>query len=366
VYGNNQIRVAQLSADGFSEVRNQIVLNTTPASVGGPLEGARFYKKDGVYYILLTQYANGEWVMRSTTGPFGPYEGPRQFAVRLPYAGAPGSGGSPHQGGIVGTQNGQWYYVGFNDSYPAGRIPVMIPVTWSDGWPAVTLTNGQFGGSYPFPDLPCGANRVRARNADDHFEGPTLAPEWEWNHNPDNSKWSLDNGLTLQAATVTNDLYAARNTLTRRIEGPASIATIELDYSKMQDGDVAGLAALRDRSAWIGVKRSGAGTRVVMTGGVDMSTSWQTTSTGSEVAGADVSGGKIWLRVEANVRTNAGGGQARFSYSADGAQFTSLGGTLTMNKDWQYFLGYRFGIFHFATKATGGSVKIGSFTLDKP
>jgi beta-xylosidase len=365
VYGNNAIRVAELSADGFSEVRNELVL-TTPASVGGPLEGSRFFKRNGIYYIFMTQYANGEWVMRSKTGPFGPYEAPRQFAVKLPYAGAAGSGGSPHQGGIVETQKGQWYYIGFNDSYPAGRIPVMIPMTWSDDWPAVELVNGRFGGSYPFPDLPCGANRVKKRNAPDSFVGPPLGPEWQWNHNPDNSKWSIDNGLTLQTATVTSDLYAARNTLTRRIEGPVSRGTIELDYSKMQNGDVAGLAALRDRSAWIGVKKSAAGARVVMTTGVDLSTSWQTTGTGMEVAGADVTGGKIWLRVEANVRSDAGGANARFSYSADGAQFTSLGSTLALNKDWQYFLGYRFGIFNYATQALGGSVKVSSFTVDKP
>ena len=76
----------------------------------------------------------------------------------------------------------------------------------------------------------------------DTFTGTTLGPQWEWNHNPDNTRWSVNNGLRLQTATVTNDLYAARNTLTHRIQGPTSTATIELDYSAMRDGDRAGLA----------------------------------------------------------------------------------------------------------------------------
>jgi len=363
-YGNNSISVAELSADGLSQVRSQKVLDT-PSNVGGPLEGSRFYKRGDIYYIFMTQYANGEWVMRSTNGPMGPYEGLREFAVKLPYAGKPGSGGSPHQGGIVETQNGEWYYIGFNDSYPAGRIPVMIPMTWSDdGWPSVDLVDGAFGGSYPFPDLPCGTNRVKAWNPKDTFQDSELAPEWEWNHNPDDSKWSVGDGLTLQTATLTDDLYAARNTLTRRIEGPASFGTIELDFGGMQDGDVAGIAALRDRSAWIGVKKSNGSARVVMTSGVDLNTSWATTSTGSEVAGADISGTKIWLRVEADVRSS-GGGTAKFSYSTDGTQFEALGNTLSMNKDWQYFLGYRFGIFNYATEAIGGSVKVISFEAVK-
>ncbi|XXT20887.1 glycoside hydrolase 43 family protein [Sorangium sp. So ce429] len=363
-YGNNTISVAQLSADGFSQVKNQVVFQT-PGNISGPLEGSRFIKKDGNYYIFTTQYANGEYVLRSTNGPFGPYE-LRPFAVKLPYAGAPGSGGSPHQGGIVDTQNGDWYYIGFNDSFPAGRIPVMAPMTWTDGWPSVTLVDGKWGGTYPFPNLPCGSNRVKPPASMETFAGETLSPEWEWNHNSDDTKWSSGAGLTLQTATVTNDLYAARNTLTRRIEGPVSIATIELDYSEMRDGDVAGLAALRDVSAWIGVKKANGATRVSMTNGVNMNTSWTTTSRGTEVAGADVSGGKIWLRVEANVRTDGGGAQARFSYSTDGARFTDLGNTLNMTKDWQFFLGYRFGIFNYATQSLGGSVNVASFEVTKP
>src|SRR4029078_157088 len=90
-------------------------------------------------------------------------------------------------------------------------------------------------------------------------------PRWEWNHNPDTTKFSVGSGLRLQAATVTNDLYSARNTLPHRIQGPSSTATIELDYSTMRDGDRAGLALLRQASAWIGIKRDNGATRVVMT-----------------------------------------------------------------------------------------------------
>ncbi len=363
-YGNGTISVAQLTPDGLGQVRAQPVFET-PGDLSGPLEGSRFYKIDGDYYILVTQYANGEYVLRSTNGPFGPYE-LRPFAVRLPFAGA-GAGASPHQGGIVETQHGDWYYIGFNDSYPAGRLPVMAPVTWSDGWPSVTLVNGAFGAEYPFPNLPCGAGAVEDFPRSDTFSEAALGHEWEWNHNPDDTKWSAGEGLTLQTATVTSDLYAARNTLTRRIVGPVTIATIELDYGDMQVGDVAGLAAFRDSSAWIGIEREAGADRVVMVSGLELDDStWDTISTGTERASGSVSGGKIWLRVEANVRTDAGGGQARFYYSTDGSQFTELGTPFTMKRDWPYFLGYRFGIFNYATQALGGSVTVERFELSVP
>jgi beta-xylosidase len=361
-YGNTTLNVAQLSKDGFSQVKSQKVFDS-PSDIGA-LEGSRFYKINGDYYIFTTQYANGEYVLRSSSGPFGPYT-LQKFAVKLPFAGT-GAGASPHQGGIVETQNGDWYYMAFNDSYPAGRIPVLAPVTWKDGWPSVTLSGSAWGASYPFPNLPCGAGRVKPMTGTDTFEGAALEPHWEWNHNPDNTKWSSGSGLTLSTATVTKDLYAARNTLTRRMIGPTSTATIELDYTAMKDGDVAGLAALRDASARIGVSRTGDAFRVSMVNNLTLDADWNTSSTGTEVAGADVSGGKIWLRIAANVRTDSGGGQAVFYYSTDGTKFSQLGSAFTMKKDWPFFLGYRFAIFNYATLALGGSVKVASFRLESP
>jgi|GEM_PF-1701469 len=361
-YGNTTLSVAQLSPDGFSQVKSQKVFDS-PTDIG-PLEGSRFYKINGDYYIFVTQYANGEYVLRSTSGPFGPYT-LQKFAVKLPFSVA-GAGGSPHQGGIVETQNGDWYYMAFNDAYPAGRIPVLAPVTWSNGWPAVTLVNNGWGSSYPFPNLPCGAGLVKPMTGIDTFAATSLEPHWEWNHNPDNTKWSAGDGLTLQTATVTSDLYAARNTLTRRMLGPTSTGTIELDYGEMKDGDAAGLAALRDSSAWIGVKRASGAYKLVMVNNLTLDSSWNTSSTGTEVASTNVSGGKIWLRITANVRTDSGGGQAKFYYSTDGSQFTQLGGTLTMKKEWQFFLGYRYAVFNYATQALGGAVKVRSFQLTTP
>ena len=357
-YGNGTISVAQLSADGRSQVRAQQVYQT-PSSIG-TLEGARFYKRNGAYYIWLTRPANGQYVLKSTNGPFGPYE-QRQVLLNLP--GPISGGGVPHQGGLVQTQTGAWYYMAFTDAYPGGRMPTLAPITWtSDGWPQVQTVNGAWGASYPNP-LP--TRPVKPLTGTDTFSGTTLGVQYEWNHNPDNSRWSVNNGLRMQTATVTNDLYRARNTLTHRIQGPTSTGTIELDYSTMRDGDRAGLAMLRDSSAWIGVRRDNGATRVVMTNGLTMGSNWNTTSTGTEIASAAVSGGRIWLRANADIRPGSGR-QARFSYSTDGVNFVSLGNALTLNNAWQFFMGYRFGFFNYATQSLGGAVTVRQFSLTTP
>ncbi|RIW44393.1 glycoside hydrolase, partial [Micromonospora endophytica] len=357
-YGNGTISVAQLSADGRSQVRSQQVYQT-PSSIG-TLEGARFYKRNGAYYIWLTRPANGQYVLKSTNGPFGPYE---QRQVLLNMQGPISGGGVPHQGGLVQLPNGAWYYMAFTDAFPGGRMPTLAPITWTaDGWPQVQTVNGAWGVNYPNP-LPL--RPVKPLTGVDTFPGTTLGPQYEWNHNPDNSRWSVNNGLRLQTATVTNDLYRARNTITHRIQGPSSTGTIELDYSTMRDGDRAGLAMLRDVSAWIGVRRDNGTTRVVMTNGLNMNSNWDTSSTGSEIASAAVSGGRIWLRANADIRPGAGR-QARFSYSTDGVNFVSLGNALTLNNNWTFFMGYRFAIFNYATQALGGAVTVRRFELATP
>jgi beta-xylosidase len=359
-YGNGTISVAQLNSDLTAQVRAQTVYQT-PSNIG-TLEGARMYKRGNYYYIWLTRPANGQYVLRSTS-PWGPYE-QRQVLLDLP--GPISGGGVPHQGGLVQTQNGDWWYMAFTDAYPGGRMPTLAPITWSgDGWPVLQTVNGRWGATYPKPAIST-TKTVQPMTGTDTFAGSTLGPQYEWNHNPDTGKFSVNNGLRLSTATVTNDLYNARNTLTRRIQGPASTATIELDYSAMANGDRAGLAMLRDSSAWIGLRKDNGTTRVSMTDGLSMSTSgWTTTGTGTERAGAAVSGGKIWLRVSADIRPGSGR-TASFSYSTNGTTFSSLGPAFTLNNNWQFFMGYRFGIFNYATQSLGGSVAVSQFTVSAP
>jgi beta-xylosidase len=355
-YGNTQMSVAQLSADGLSQVKTQVVYNT-PSNIG-TLEGSRMYKINGAYYIFATRPANGQYVLRSTSGPFGPYT-VKQLLLNL---GSPiPSGGVPHQGGLVQTQSGSWYYMAFVDSYPGGRVPVLAPITWgSDGFPVLQTVNNAWGSSYTAPLT----LQPTSHTGTDSFSGTSLSPQWEWNHNPDTSKFSVNNGLTLSTATVTNDLYHARNTLSHRILGPTSSGTVVIDFSGMADGDRAGLACLRDSSAWIGVRKDGSTVKVSMWNGLTMTSSWATSSTGSEQGSASTSGSRIWLRINADIHVGSGK-QARFYYSNDGNSFTQMG-SLTLGNAWQFFPGYRYAIFNFATKALGGKIQVSKFTVDAP
>ncbi|KAI0174525.1 glycosyl hydrolase family 43 protein [Pestalotiopsis sp. NC0098] len=361
VYGNTQISVAQLSSDGLSQVQTQQVISSGSTAT----EGSHMYKINGYYWIVPTVPATGEWVYRSTS-PWGPYE-QRVLVDSIP---APlAMAGSPHQGGFVETQAGDWYYVSFLDSYPAGRMPVMAPLAWdSSGWPyVVTNSTGGWGVEY---DGPVTTDKtVPPLTGTDTFT--FLGNEWEWNHNPDTSKFSIASGggLVLQTATVTDDFFSARNTLTHRIIGPVSEAVFEFDISQMADGDRAGAAMFRDQSAYIGVHKSGGTATLVYVDGINLvDGTWTTASTGTVAAtGPAVSGSTIYLKIRADVTPAFNSGISRhaiFSYSSDGQSWTQLGDEFSLVNTWSYFTGYRYAAFNFATSALGGQVTLKSFSMN--
>lgn len=366
VYGKTDIYVAQLSKDGLSEVKSQRVYNSGSTYI----EGSHMYKINGYYWIVPTKVASGEWVLRSSS-PWGPYQ---QRVLFDNLAGPLSSAGYSHQGGMVETSTGDWWYMAFMDSYPGGRIPVLAPLSWSsDGWPQLVKDgSGRWGGSYPMPVQT--KKVVSPPTGTDNFTGSALSHQWEWNHNPDASKWRFapGGGVVVDTATVTDDLFTARNTLTHRVLGPKSVATFVLDISKMQDGDRAGAALFRDTTAYIGVHKSGTTAQLVMVDelALDQGNDWRTSNKGTVRATGPVvnSPGLLYLRVVADITPAFGQNpvrQATFSYSVDGGKsYAQLGGPFVLSNTWQYFTGYRFAVFNFATKRLGGQVVVKSFDME--
>jgi beta-xylosidase len=350
--------VSQLSADGFREVKKQVVLRASDVNTE-TVEGNRMYKINGLYYILNDQPGSTTYIWKSKS-PWGPYEA-KILAQNI----APplNGGNSPHQGSLIKTPNGDWYFMSFTWAYPAGRMPVLAPIKWgSDGFPTfVTGSNGGWGSSYPLP-LPAKPLYTWLRSYD--FAGTTLGPTWEWNHNPDVNSYTVNNGLTLRTASVTTDIYSARNTLTHRMHGEYPVGTVELEIGNMKDGDRTGLSVFRDRTGYIGVHREGSTMKLATWYDATIDEwSGNPVSPGRAGATANIPQGttKIWLRIQADNRPT-GSRQAKFLYSFDGKSFTGLGDPQELYNGWAFFIAYRFGIFNFATKSLGGSVKVRKFT----
>ncbi|KAJ5811306.1 Arabinanase/levansucrase/invertase [Penicillium riverlandense] len=333
-YGNTNVSIAQLSADGLSQVQTHPVFNA-PAPFSA-IEGNRLYKKDGFYYVLDDYPSGATLIWRSEDIWSG-------WTYRILQDGLtpPVSGGSvDSQGSLIETPSGDWYFMSFTWAYPAGRLPILAPITWtSDGWPNLTTVDGGWGSRHE------------------------LSPNWEWNHNPDPTKYEVGNGLRLWTTTVTDDLFTARNTLTHRLYGPFPTATIEIDFQHMEDGDRCGLAAFRDETSWIGIVRNGQKYDLEMVSGMTLNETnfQQTSSLGNITDKIEIRRGQVWLRGTLDARTD-GDLQGYFSYSQDGYHFHPFGGNFSMRSEWEFFQGERWGIFNYATKQLGGSIHVSSFT----
>jgi beta-xylosidase len=225
-------------------------------------------------------------------------------------------------------------------------------VKWQDGWP-VPANNGKVPET---PGIPVPNTPVPACVASDEFDSPQLALPWQWNHNPDDRGWSLTRRpgfLRLTTCRVDADLEYARNSLTQRTFGPQCSGALAMDVSNMQEGDVAGLAALQKRYGFVGVKMAGAAKSIIMVSAES--------ETPVELASIPLTQNTLYLRVDCDFRQRTD--KAYFSYSLDGKAWTAIGKPLQMVYTMPHFVGYRFAMFNYATKAPGGSVDFDYFRI---
>jgi beta-xylosidase len=361
VTGAGSIRLVELLPD-VSGLKpggvNQIIIpdasRVAGDNIGLKAEGSQMMKVNGRYYLFNITWPKGgvrtEIVHRADRID-GPYEG----RVVLQDRGIA-------QGGIIDTPAGQWYAYMFEDHGAVGRIPYLMPVAWQDGWPVLGV-DGRVPDTLDIPesrpDAPSGvAGGIVA--ADEFSRAPGDRPlplAWQWNHNPDAGHWSLDarpGFLRLTTGRVDPEVVQARNTLTQRTFGPECAGTTALDTSHLRDGDCAGLIALMGQYGFVGVKVVGDTKSIVMVSAES--------ERPVEVAAVPLNQAMVFLRIDCDFKQRAD--LAYFSYSLDGKAWIAIGPPLHLKYTLKHFMGARFGLFNFATKAAGGYADFDYFRPD--
>lgn len=349
-------------------------------SEGLRAEGYHGYRIGDYYYIFMIQgqgWQRQETVWRAKELAPGAFESRKIFTGNIENPDGTAHLGSTGvaQGGIVDTPDGKWYAMLFQDYGAVGRIPVLVPVTWNDGWPVLgndgksvdhtlpmpvataerhfPVVSDEFDNrtpTYRYSDMP-------ATSPEHAANGSWLKPEWQWNHNPDNRFWSLTERLgylRLKSGHIATSIRDARNTLTQRTFGPVSTAETAIETSNMRDGDRAGISAFQNQYGYVGVKRENGKNHVIM-----HRASCKDDSKGIEIESIPIDCDRIYLRTVCDFRDKTD--KASFYYSLDGKEWKRIGDTLQMNFDWPDFVGQRFALFYFSTANTGGSVDFDYF-----
>ena len=356
VYGGGTLRLVELNAD-LSGIKpdgvNQVIIQNASApagpNVGLGAEGSQLFKVNGKYYLFNITWPKGGMrtvIVHRADKISGPYEG----RVALQDKGVA-------QGGLIDTPQGNWFAYLFRDFGAVGRIPYLVPVKWEDGWPVLGVD-----GKVPDTlDLPASKGLIPGIVASDEFkrrrgEAP-LPLVWQWNHNPDNKLWSVSERqgfLRLTTGRVDNDFLSARNTLTQRTFGPQCSGTVSIDVSNMKDGDVTGLGLLQKKYGLVGVKMAGSSKSIVMVSAES--------DVPTEIDSIPLSQQKVYLKADCDFKERVD--KAYFYYSLDGKDWRRIGSALKMSYTIPHFMGYRFGLFNYATQTSGGFVDFDFFRVN--
>jgi xylan 1,4-beta-xylosidase len=367
--GGSPYPIEELTPDLRSFVPNSRRMMDAP----GMGEGHHLYKVGGRYYdVSAIPGPTADQMVASADTIDGPWTVERMVegeslgvtAATPARTTARDPGLTLHQGGIVDTPSGEWWSVIMQDHGSAGRMVALVPVTWDKGFPLIGLPGNlrRAPNTWVKPDTGWVQEPKPAFTHDDSFDTGGLVPEWQWNHVPDDSKWSLTErpGVLRLHSLPASDFHAARNSLCQRPPGPESLMTVELDTSGMAAGDTAGLALLSSPYAWIGVVKSseGATLRVYDSSGDDR----EPGGPADAVSPTDPPT-RLWLRVHCNFDSD----QAVFSWSADGQTFVPLGAPFAMTFQLRTFQGVRPALFHYnAAGHPGGYADFDNYTVREP
>lgn len=356
IWGNGKLRIAELREDlsGVKEGTEKVLIENASAPAGSDIglgaEGSQLFKVNGKYYLFNITWPRGGMrtvVIHRADNIGGPYEG----RIGLQDKGVA-------QGGLIDTPDGRWFSYLFRDYGAVGRIPYLVPVKWEYDWPVLGID-----GKVPdMLDLPESKGLIPGIVAPDEFSrqkgDPALPLVWQWNHNPDNMLWSVHERkgyLRLRTGRIDNDFLQARNTLTQRTFGPACSGITSMDVSNMKEGDFAGLALLQQKYGLVGVKYENGSKFIVMVSAES--------GVPAEMERIPLIRKTVYLKAECNFKDRAD--IAKFYYSLDEKSWKPIGSPLKMAYTIPHFMGYRFGLFNYATQNTGGYVDFDYFRISE-
>jgi beta-xylosidase len=352
ITGNKKLTLVELNSD-LTGVKpggiNQVIIANSSAPSGddsGLGEGSQLFKVNGKYYLFNITWPRGgvrTVVIHRAEKITGPWEG----RVALQDLGVA-------QGGLVDTPDGKWFAYLFRDFGAVGRIPYLVPVKWVDGWPVLGID-----GKVPETlDLPPSKGLIPGIVASDEFNrrkgDPDLPLVWQWNHNPDNSLWSVTQRkgyLRLITGRVDTSFVLARNTLTQRTFGPECSGSTVIDVTNMKEGDFAGLALLQRKFGLVGVRYDNGTKSIVMINAQS--------GKPVEVESISLTQKTAYLKAECDFWDRRD--IAYFYYSLDGKTWKPIGNQLKMEYSMPHFMGYRYGLFNYSTKTPGGFVDFDFF-----
>ncbi len=379
----NENRIYKMSWDGKKLLDEGVLVYTGPGA-----EAAKIYKFDGTWYLFMAEWFRPDprkpdhpdaddgdrkqIVLRSTSGSiYGPYE--KKVVMER------GNGfiRSASQGALMKAADGSWWYTHqLIQNIPTpfqGRPQCLEPVTWTDGWPLIGIDGDGDGIGEPVLTYkkPILGYPILAPGSDDEFSNPELAKQWEWNHNPRDTHWSLSERpgwlRLMSSLPVSEDkedipnvhnpwranpglettFWRACNTLSQRIMGTTTgTAVAKFDLTGMQHGQRAGFVRFGGVYHLLGIHMDESGSRTLFF----MDTE------GKEITGPEIKEKHLYIK------TTNKGNHASFEYSTNGKSFRRFGNEFILK--FGSWTGDRLGFFCWNELKETGYIDVDYFHYD--
>ena len=352
---NSIVVVCEMNAEGTRVISNPVLVYDGNDGVNHTVEGPKFYKRNGYYYIFAPAggVATGWQLVLRSRSVYGPYD------PKIVMAQGKTDINGPHQGAWIDTNTGESWFVHFQDKAMYGRVIHLNPMTWVNDWPVIGVDKDGDGCGEPVtiyrkPDVG-GTYSIETPVESDEFNARQLGLQWEWHANyQDTFGFTSDLGFVRIYGHVLSEnfvnFWEVPNLLLQKFPAEKFTATAKLKVSAKMDGQQSGLIVMGWDYSYIGVEK--VGERFILIQAVCKDAEQNTPETAVRLAEIPASRiyeaglypnceREIYLRVKVEK-----GGICRFSYSLDGKKYMSAGTPFTARQG--KWIGAKVGLFSTA------------------
>ena len=352
---NSVITVCEMNSEGTAIVSNPVLAFDGNDGTNHTIEGAKFYKHNGYYYIFAPAggVATGWQLVLRSRNVFGPYES------KIVMSQGKTDINGPHQGAWVDTPSGEAWFLHFQDKGAYGRVLHLNPMEWKSDWPVIGVdTDGDGCGEpvheYRKPNIGKTVGIVTPAESDE-FNSTELGLQWQWHANyQDTFGFTTNMGYMRIYSHILSpefvNFWEVPNLLLQKFPAEEFTATTKLKVSAKDDGQMSGLIVMGWDYAYLGVEKSGEGfiLKYVQCKDAEQKTPEKTSVVGILDKCRTFEAGlypnyeiDIYLRVKVEA-----GGKCSFYYSTDGKRFHNVGDTFIARQG--KWIGAKVGLFSVA------------------
>jgi beta-xylosidase len=286
------------------------------------VEGPKFHKLNGYYYISAPAggVATGWQLVLRSKNIYGPYE------KKVVLAQGETSINGPHQGALVDTPTGEWWFLHFQDRGAYGRIVHLQPAVWRDGFPVIGSDPDNDGTGKPVtshkkPNI-AGSFPVQNPPDSDEFSSSEIGAQWQWHANPE-ARWAFPypTAGVLRMFSAENpagykNLWDLPNLLLQKFPAEEFTATAKVTVRSRFEGERFGLVVMGLDYTILGITNRGGKSLVSLATVKDADKGVAETETVPQPLASN----DVYLRVSVSK-----GALCIFSFSTDGKTFTPVG-----------------------------------------